>query len=108
MSPIYVVYGRTGEYSSRSEWAVRAFRSEEAAKDFRQQLLDAVRELGCGRGDEKARDFPGYYQEEIETDKDYAHFREPWRRLKALDPNFTAQYTGTDYSYYSVPLEDTP
>jgi hypothetical protein len=105
---IYVVYGRTGEYSDRTEWPVRAFFTEQAAKDFRQRLLDAVRELGCGRNAPEASSFPVYYDSEIETEAEYAHLREPWRRVKALDPDFKVDYTGTDYSYHGVPLGFSP
>lgn len=103
---IYVVYGRTGEYSDRTEWPVRAFRTERAASDFRAQLLETCRHLGVQRGQPTASAFPAYNTEEIETEEEYEHLRIPFRRMMELDPHFRVYYTGTDYSYYSVPLSE--
>lgn len=42
---VWIVIGRTGEYSDRTEWCVRAFSSEQEATDFRSLLLDTYRRL---------------------------------------------------------------
>jgi hypothetical protein len=103
---VYIVMGRTGEYSDRREWPVRAFLKEIGAELLRNELLELTRAMGCGRGDEKARDFPMYYIEDIDTEAEYAHLREPWAKMKLLDPQFKVDYTGTDYTIWSVPLSE--
>ena len=78
---IWVVEGTTGEYSSRTEWPVCAFRSEEKAKEFTSQLLEYVR---------------GSYAWEYEKCDAFKH---------PLDPNCRIEWlAGADYTCYPVEL----
>ena len=82
---IYIVEGQTGEYSDNISWPVKAFVSEEKAKEFVEQVSAEYRKIRerCGRG---------------------------WNRKKysnPLDPNMEMDYTGTIYNYYWVELDET-
>lgn len=79
---IYVVVGTTGEYSDRREWAVKAFSNEDRAKDFVLEATKIAKELFVS----KKR-----YSDDMES---------------PLDPEIQMDYTGTDYFYYTVNLED--
>lgn len=85
---IYVVEGRTGEYSDRSEWIVCYRVSREDAERVRvvcQEQADAWFE--------KYKNSPGY------PDADDAEEAKGWM----LDPWFGCDYTGTQYVVIEVP-----
>jgi hypothetical protein len=85
MKTIYVVEGSTGEYSDHSEWLVKAFTSEDAAKDFVVKADAIARELQSSR----------------QSHLDY------WKEKHPMDDKYMSDYTGTHYTYHSVELEET-
>jgi hypothetical protein len=86
MNNVYVVMGSTGEYSDRTEWPVKAFMSEDAAKDL---VLRADR-----RAKELAHEVQGM---------DYSKRNEMFK-ANELDPQIAIDYTGTTYYYMAVEL----
>lgn len=81
---VYVVRGSTGEYSDRSEWLVRAFINEDAAKDYAERCGQHARAFA-----ERER-IAGTY---IDSDGQ-----------NPLDSNFHCDYTGTYYTVEACPL----
>src|SRR5579872_4341894 len=82
---IYVVRGQTGEYSDRSEWTVKAFVHEAAAKKF---VVDCTEQ-----GNELNSKHNGKLYRVDDTTK------QTW-----LDPKFYCDYSGFNYWYDSVEL----
>lgn len=82
MGPVYVIVGTTGEYSDRSEWVVGYVTSEAVAKEFVERASALARELyaawTAGDSDELGK--------------------------HPMDPGFSCDYTGTNYSYAVAPL----
>lgn len=79
---IYIVNGTTGEYSDRSEWAVEAWTTKEAAEARVRDLGDKLQASGVatlGYGDQKRA-----AEEKFRTDPDG-------------DPGFSCDYTGTSW-----------
>jgi hypothetical protein len=87
MSKIHVVMGSTGEYSDRSEWPVRAFASEEKAKELVASADRAAKELAV-----------------TTQGMDWKKASELLKQNK-LDPDVMIDYTGTTYYYMTVELE---
>jgi hypothetical protein len=86
---IWMVGGSTGEYSDRVEWAVDAWRSEAEAQARVKFLDDKMRELGlCDSRDDY----------DIRDQKELA--------MRAFDPAFSCDYTGSHY--YICELELKP
>lgn len=83
MKTVYVVQGSCGEYSDHMEWMVRAFMDEEKAKAF---VI-----LATEQGNALRLKYAGKYWCEEKTE---------------ADPNFQWDYSGFNYTYYSIPLED--
>ena len=81
---IYVVRGTTGEYSDRSEWSVVAFRTEERA---RERVLAATA---------RAKEI------EVTRVSRYAAVKD----INEFDLDMEMDYTGTNYYYNEVELED--
>lgn len=82
---VYVVMGSTGEYSDHNEWVVGAFLSEGKAKERVELASTRAREL---------------------TLPDYPYMKEGEKN--EYDPEFRADYTGTNYFYYTVSVLDAP
>ena len=82
---IFVVTGTTGEYSDRVEWLVKAVKDEQAAKDFVVTATKIAREQEVLKS--KSRDW--LFQVKSE-----------------LDPDISMEYTGTNYYYSEVELEE--
>lgn len=92
---IYVVMGTTGEYSDRTEWAVRAFLSEDRAKEEVSALEDQVLPLNEMRAN-------GTYYDNEPYDWDE---RKAWLESAVpLDPKVAVSYTGTHYYYLDVEI----
>lgn len=85
---IWIVAGTTGEYSDRSDWAVCAYRSEEAANRHVSKAQLRAKEL------EKA----GW--------RSVYPFSE--REVNEYDHKMSMDYTGTEYFTYSVELRPDP
>ncbi len=91
---IYVVIGRTGEYSDRAEWPVC----------WRATLAEAEQVIAvCNK---QARE----YKRWADSPEGDTYGREgELRRAAVLDPSFACDYTGTTYSVWSIcedPRED--
>jgi hypothetical protein len=83
----WIVVGKTGEYSDRTEWPVRVFDTEAAAIDFRDRLLDVYRRLTAEHGD-------GYGERELVE-----------HAMREIDPGLARiDYTGLDYTIWKAPL----
>ena len=80
---IYVVMGQTGEYSDRNEWLVRAFKDEDAAKNYVGKLTED--------GNRIRRQFNGRSLRGAD--------KSDW-----IDPNFDCDYTGFNYYYFTTEL----
>lgn len=78
--PIWIVHGSTGEYSDRGEWVVCAYRSEGEAKAYVEFLGKKRQEVGPGR---------------YEDGWDYDLEEQVEAAMRAFDPNFSEDYTGT-------------
>jgi hypothetical protein len=92
---IYIVIGRTGEYSDQVEWIEGAYRNEENAKNRVIELDNLMRLYGyCSLEDNSME-----YEE-----------REKLIKLMKENPNgdseFCFDYTGTRYHYVSVCVKD--
>lgn len=85
---IYVVTGSTGEYSDRSEWLVYAFHTEEAAQAY-------VDLLGVERQKLPQRSWDWNDDQKIEL------------AMRAFDPRFSEDYTGTSWFVQAVELKDS-
>lgn len=89
---IYVVQGSTGEYSDRINWLVKAFRTEERARQFI-RLLEYTRK-----------------QYTVEYFSRYNSGQSKWESMEkamtAIDPFYQEDYTGTYYFCEEVKLED--
>lgn len=81
---IYVVMGRTGEYSDNVQWAVKAFKNEKKAQEF----IVAVTKIA----------------NEVEATRE-CDFSVP-EGANPLDLQMRMDYTGTSYFYYVVELEE--
>lgn len=81
MKEVFIVYGSTGEYSDRSEWAAAVVETEDDAKAYvtalEQQYQRIPRKLHENR---------------------YRH-EDKMKAIMTLDPEFSADYTGTSYFY---------
>jgi len=88
MKKIWIVEGRTGEYSDRSEWQVCAFYDENKAKEFVEELSDLARLTYVAAGGDAHED------------------TEEFKALQALDAKAGMDYTGTSYRAYAVEIKD--
>lgn len=80
--PIFLVVGTCGEYSDRSEWDVCWFPTKEQAEAYAQKCREADAGLGSDRYD---------------SDTVAASM------IRRLDPAWSTDYTGTQYSVVEVP-----
>ena len=88
MKKIFIVEGRTGEYSDSRDWPVKAFASEAAANELVDKLVAWLREHKVWMQSRK-----------IEGNR--------WKLAACpLDPNFSCDYTGTDYFVLPVDFEE--
>lgn len=92
MTTIYVVSGSTGEYSDRTDWMVRAYADEEAAKAVVTEYSAKAKEVEARCRLEE--DDPNY----VDRYNTYA----PDFKWPHPDPHFQMQYTGTEYGYCEV------
>ncbi len=88
---LFVVVGTTGEYSDRSEWIVAAYWDQEKALEHAARARRRTAEIAASYGINyldllKAKDT-----------KDPAV-------TNVWDPNWSHDYTGTDYTVAEVPL----
>lgn len=83
--PVYVVMGTTGEYGDRSEWLVRAYHTEEAAKGCIDRLTEERQRL-------PPRSYECGEQAFVEE------------AMRAFDPGFQEDYTGTSWFYQRTEL----
>jgi hypothetical protein len=88
---IYVVMGSTGEFSDRTEWPLRAYRSEAAAQAEVERMHHEINVRIGGRSRHDLR-----WEERDGIEKE----------MKQLDPQFEMDYTGTHYFIYTVTLAD--
>lgn len=86
MRNIYVCVGSTGEYSAHREWFVMAFTSKADGEDFTERVAEEYRKLKI------ANDGKCSWE---------------WVGKNTLDPAMQTDYTGTNYSLVSVPLQST-
>lgn len=91
---VYVVFGRTGEYSDRSEWAVVAYTREDDAK---QHVLKATGYAEAWRTRTRQDDW---------VDLDWEEQQRQEKSANPMDPAFSCDYTGTDYWYEPLELKD--
>ena len=90
MGLIWVVQGNTGEYSDHSEWPVVAFSREEDAQAATAWLNEKAREFG--------------FKDRSTWDTDWNTRKRLEDKMREFDPDFKSDYTGTDYTYWSVEL----
>lgn len=82
---IYVIRGTTGEYSDRTEWAVKAFKDKTKTLKCIIELEREAKRIQFERGSE---------------------YRLPDDYNNPLDPKMIMDYTGTSYFYDEVELDD--
>lgn len=85
---IWIVEGTTGEYSDRLEWRVCAFRDEVKAKELAVELKRLAMANFVANG-------------KYSGDWGKSEIGKEWL---AKDPDSSQDYTGTDYTAYSVKL----
>lgn len=83
---VYVIRGETGEYSDRTDWTVKAFRTEMAAQDYLAKLVAWDAEHGA-RWEEFA------YEDEPNPSNPF-------------DPHYKRRYDGTTYHIEAVDYGD--
>jgi len=88
MEKIWMVGGTTGEYSDRVEWVVDAWRSESEAQARVRFLDDKMREIGLG----------AYID-------DYDTLGRAELAMRAFDPAFSCDYTGSHYYICEMELK---
>jgi len=99
MVNIYVVKGSTGEYSDRTEWLVKAFRTEQEAKDHIIAVEVYMKMHGINLdGNVSNNDATGVSMSR-------------WDMVQSVegnpvDPNFQLDYTGTRYYVEQVELKE--
>ena len=86
---VFVVFGQTGEYSDRIDWAVRGFFSRQKAEAFEFACTQAAKKWF----DARAVDDPLFCDDEA------------LRSAVPGDPEFRCDYTGTDYYMIEVEVE---
>jgi hypothetical protein len=82
---IHVVYGSTGEYSDHIEWYVAAYHSETKAQDHVLRATARANELIAKHGEYNIPEGANEH-----------------------DASMRADYTGTRYTYATVPILDEP
>jgi len=87
MDKVWVVEGATGEYSDHYEWPVCFHETEVEAKAMVEILTEKMGEAKVLFPDNR----PNPYDD---SRRNY---------MKAFDPHFAEDYTGTNYSCYEVP-----
>lgn len=87
-NPIFLIEGHTGEYSDKSQWAVRAFTRRDDAKKFIERLEAKMKTLGF---DSKESRWSEAHQAKI-------------TEMRKLDLNFDYDYTGTYYYITEIGL----
>lgn len=87
---IYLIVGETGEYSSRREWYVCAFRDKDAAEAFAQSCRDFVAE----HLEPRSQGGCNFYES---RHTGCEHEGGP-------DPQIEVSYTGTSYTVAEVEL----
>jgi len=83
---IHVVFGSTGEYSDRSEWPVKAFRTEATAQELVLAATKSANEVFAARKRKYSYNVP--------------------KGANPHDPHMEMDYTGTRYYVVTVALED--
>ena len=91
MSTIYIVMGRTGEYSDSQEWIVCAYKSEAAAQARVIELETLMKTVGAVT--------------DISWDE-RCKAEDAMRKHQDGDEYFMIDYTGTRYTYESAELKD--
>lgn len=86
---IWIVEGSTGEYSDHSEWPVKAYTTEAAAKEMVELCSAEYRRIKIRR-------------EELGLD---TWDDMPVDCVHKYDPGFTEDYTGTLWRAYPIELE---
>ena len=87
---VYVVHGSTGEYSDHRAWEVKAFISKDAADAMVARLNAWCKEMGCDEGRGK-----------LSYGSEFANAKPP------DDPDFSNDYTGTNYGVMELPLDES-
>lgn len=89
-STVWIIIGRTGEYSDRTEWCVRVFDTEAAAVDYRTMLLNTYRHAIVERPNEMEYE---------------ARERVAGEMSGGPDPSLPhIDYTGLDYTIVKAPM----
>ena len=87
---IYIVEGSTGEYSDHCEWAVKAFVSEQKAKDLVTKASEVANEIfACS-----------------ELDRSDIKYVDRWKATNPFDLGMQMDYNGTRYKYYDIELDE--
>lgn len=84
MSTVYIVQGTTGEYSDRTDWLVKAFRSQTKADEL------------CHRAQLRAGEIKNSRESRYGAPKNSNEF----------DPDMRMDYTGTEYTVITVELDE--
>ena len=92
MSKVFIVFGGTGEYSGGYEWAVCAYANEERAKTH---VIAAIARAKEYEATMLTQHYEGWEAQRA--------IRGGW--MPDLDPNFTMDYTGTEYWYLETELK---
>lgn len=87
MEEIYLVEGRTGEYADARSWIVAAFPDEEDARVWTDLCQARANEL-----------------ETIMDEQGISYWLADDREQNEFDPGMDMDYTGTEYSYFKVPV----
>jgi len=113
---VFIVFGQTGEYSDHSTWPVRGFLDKARAEAFEFDLTKAAKAFH-DENQARRKAFRHECRDNAASElsgpgadrfyKELAAWRAPVEaELKKRDPDFSYDYTGTDY--YTVEVEVEP
>lgn len=89
MDNVWIVVGRTGEYSDACEWNVAAFSNEEDALILK----------------DKAQNYFNVIWNSCDSTDSINRMIHSQRQTNPYDPNMRVDYTGTKYKVVRVPFE---
>lgn len=90
---IYIVFGKTGEYSDRSEWLVAAYTEEADAK------------LHVEKATEYANAWHAFSKSDEFMDLEWVDRQDREKAANPMDSAFSCDYTGTQYWYSPIELQ---
>jgi hypothetical protein len=111
MTKVFIVEGSTGEYSDHCEWLVKAFLSENCAREFTELCAAEHRRVSALRAAVAAK-YRGPCKELDYSSDEYLRLTTAWHTEETAikhkyDANWQEDYIGTNYEVLEVELVAT-